>query len=317
VRQIRIFAPFCQDRSRSGSELALLSPCFWWGPPGKPADLLPWTSDYRYLRIYISRLCLGFRSCVTTRRSATKRHHGRSNFRTDNLRHKRPEVTLIPLWGRKKVCLYADLSGQLACPLAPVELCGELVHLELLAPKHEPELAKICQDDQIWQYLTSYGGTPDAMHRYLNASLQDYASGSALPFVIRAISDGSVMGMTRLKNLSHEHRNAVVGSWLAPSRWGSGVNTESKLLLLTHAFETLHCIRIEFHTDSRNLRSQMALAKMGSYREGILRSCQIMRDGSRRDTVLFSIIDTEWLGVKQKLLARLKTQQMKLQIDID
>src|SRR6185437_3439564 len=205
-------------------------------------------------------------------------------------------------------------------PLPALELRGKSVALEPLAAAHERELLDICQDEQIWRYLTSYGGTPEAMHEYLQAALRDYASGSALPFVIRAAggdvsdgaagdgshgttrdgsagndaSDGRVIGMTRLKNLSRANRNAVVGSWLVPAAWGSGANTESKLLLLTHAFETLKCIRIEFHTDSRNLRSRAALKKMGAHEEGTLRSCHIARDGWRRDTIVFSILDAEW-----------------------
>lgn len=196
-------------------------------------------------------------------------------------------------------------------PLLPVNLQGQMIRLEPLTPAHEPELLQICQDEQIWRYLTSYGGTPDAMQRYLQTALHDYASGSALPWVIRGASDGSVIGMTRLKNLSRADRNAVVGSWLAATAWGGGANTESKLLLLTHAFETLHCIRIEFHTDSRNLRSQAALIHMGAREEGTLRSCRIMRDSSRRDTIIFSVLDAEWPGVKRTLLQRLQTQNRR------
>jgi N-acetyltransferase len=196
-------------------------------------------------------------------------------------------------------------------PLTPIELPGRIVQLEPLTDAHEPELSKICQDEQIWRFLTSYAGTPGSMHHYVQASLRDYISGSALPFVIRATSDGALIGMTRLKNVSREHRSAVVGSWLAPSAWGSGANTESKLLLLTHAFEALRCIRIEFHTDSRNVRSRMALAKMGAREEGTLRSCHITRDGSRRDTVVFSILDMEWFEIRHKLLTRLQKQWRK------
>jgi len=127
--------------------------------------------------------------------------------------------------------------------------------------------------------------------------------------VIRTISDGSVIGMTRLKNLSRQNRSAVVGSWLVAYVWGTGANTDAKLLLLTYAFESLHCIRIEFHTDSRNLRSRNALVKMGAREEGTLRSCHIRRDGSRRDTVVFSILDSEWLDAKQQLTLRLEAQR--------
>lgn len=202
-------------------------------------------------------------------------------------------------------------------PLPAVSLRGKSIQLELLTAAHERELLRICEDEQIWRYLTSYGGTPETMHAYLEAALCDYASGSALPFVIRAArganhgGNGRVIGMTRLKNLSRANRNAVVGSWLAPAAWGSGANTEAKLLLLTHAFETLGCIRIEFHTDSRNLRSRAALTKIGAHEEGTLRSCHITRDGSRRDTVVFSILETEWLTVKQTLLMRLEAQMAK------
>ena len=197
-------------------------------------------------------------------------------------------------------------------PLPAVPLRGKSLQLELLTAAHERDLVEICQDEQIWRYLTSYGGAPDAMHAYLEAALCDYASGSALPFVIRAARDahngstGRVIGMTRLKNLSRANRNAVVGSWLVPAAWGSGANTESKLLLLTHAFETLKCIRIEFHTDSRNLRSRAALKKMGAHQEGTLRSCHIARDGWRRDTIVFSILDAEWPALKQRLFTRLQ-----------
>jgi RimJ/RimL family protein N-acetyltransferase len=196
-------------------------------------------------------------------------------------------------------------------PLPTVELRGHIVQLEPLAAAHESDLAKICEDERIWRFLTSYGGNYDAMRRYIEGALRDYLSGAALPFVIRTRSNQNVIGTTRLKNISREHRNGVVGSWLAASAWGSGANTESKLLLLAHAFETLNCIRIEFHTDSLNLRSRTALEKMGARQEGILRSCHITRDGLLRDTVVFSILDREWPEAKQKLLSRLEAQEAK------
>jgi RimJ/RimL family protein N-acetyltransferase len=196
-------------------------------------------------------------------------------------------------------------------PLTAVKLHGHIVQLEPLAVGDEPNLVQICQDERIWRYLTSYGGTHEAMRRYLEGAMRDYLSGSALPFVIRARSNQDVIGTTRLKNISREHRNAVVGSWLAASAWGSGANTESKLLLLTHAFETLNCVRIEFHADSRNLRSRTALEKIGAHEEGILRSCHITRDGLLRDTVVFSILDREWPEAKVKLLSRLETQEAR------
>lgn len=194
-------------------------------------------------------------------------------------------------------------------PLAAVLLQGKRVRLEPLSAAHEPELCEISSDDRIWRYLTSCGQSPEALKAYLDAALRDHLAGSALPFVIRAVSGGHVIGMTRLKELSREHRKATVGSWLAPAAWGSGsgANTEAKLLLLEYAFESLRCLRVEFHTDARNLRSRAALTKMGAREEGTLRSWLITRDGSHRDSVVFSILDSEWPAVKDNLRLRLES----------
>ncbi|HEX5434794.1 MAG TPA: GNAT family N-acetyltransferase [Candidatus Angelobacter sp.] len=141
-------------------------------------------------------------------------------------------------------------------PLPAVLLQGKRVRLEPLSLAHEPELREISSDDRIWRYLASAGQSPEALKAYLASALRDHLAGSALPFVIRAGSRGHLIGMTRLKELSHEHRKATVGSWLAPAAWGSGANTEAKLLLFEYAFESLRCLRVESHTDARNLRSR-------------------------------------------------------------
>jgi RimJ/RimL family protein N-acetyltransferase len=117
--------------------------------------------------------------------------------------------------------------------------------------------------------------------------------------------------MTRLKSISRENRKAIVGSWFAQSAWGSGANTESKLLLLQFAFESLNCLRVEFQADSRNLRSRAALAKIGAVEEGTLRSYLVTTDGHCRDTVVFSVLDVEWPEVKRRLLSRLEIQHTK------
>jgi len=100
------------------------------------------------------------------------------------------------------------------------------------------------------------------MRLYVEAALQDYLAGLAVPFVVRLQQTRRLVGLTRLKNLSRQNRNAEVGSWFAPEAWGRGANTESKLLLLEYAFERLHCIRVEFQTDSRNIRSRNALVRL-------------------------------------------------------
>jgi RimJ/RimL family protein N-acetyltransferase len=196
-------------------------------------------------------------------------------------------------------------------PIPPVHLLGRVVRLEPLGPDHEAELRGFSDDGEIWRYLTSRVESPGGMREYLDASLRAYRAGTALPFVVRAASGGGVIGMTRLKSLSRENRKAVVGSWFAPAAWGSGANTESKLLLLGHAFESLACLRVEFQTDSRNTRSRAALARIGAVEEGTLRSYLLTADGHRRDSVIFSVLAEEWPGVKRALLSRLETQLIR------
>jgi RimJ/RimL family protein N-acetyltransferase len=202
------------------------------------------------------------------------------------------------------------ISATWSVPLATLSLSGRLVCLEPLRPDHQAELSQIASDARIWTYLTSFAGNPQAMDVYMRHALRDYKLGVALPFVIRGLSTGTVVGMARLKEMSREHRRAEVGTWLSPNAWGSGANTESKLLILEHAFQSLGCHRIEFRTDSRNTRSRAALARLGAVEEGTLRSDQITRTGARRDTVLFSIIDRDWPDVRRVIQARIEARQM-------
>ena len=196
-------------------------------------------------------------------------------------------------------------------PLPPVSLPGKLVSLEHLCEAHFAELLTFAENTEIWRYLTSRPKTPDLMRAYLEGLLRDYAGGAALPFVVRRQSSDEIVGITRFKSLSREHRKALVGSWYAPSTWGSGCNTEGKLLLLKYGFESLGCLRIEFQVDSRNRRSAAALAKMGAVDEGTLRSYIVTGDGYRRDSIIFSVLDSEWPEVRRKLELRLE-EQLKL-----
>jgi len=196
----------------------------------------------------------------------------------------------------------------MAIQLASAPIYGELVFLEPLRREHTKELHGISDDAQIWRYLTTRAGSLEQMEIYVDGLLRDHSSGTALPFVVRTKADSRVAGCTRLKNISLENRKAMVGSWFAPHAWGSGVNTESKLLLLEYAFESLNCIRVEFQTDSRNVRSRSALAKMGAVEEGTFRSYLITAEGDRRDTVVFSILDGDWPEVRRRLRQRLETQ---------
>lgn len=150
----------------------------------------------------------------------------------------------------------AMTSAEWSNPLDLVLLTGTLVRLEPLSRDHAPELLNISNNPRIWRYLTTDASSPAKMGVYIDGLLGDYYSGSALPFAIRSLSNRRVIGLTRLKNVSRQHRKAIVGSWLEDYAWGTGANTEAKLLLLEHSFESLNCLRIEFQTDSRNHRSR-------------------------------------------------------------
>ncbi|MEI9971948.1 MAG: GNAT family protein [Ignavibacteriota bacterium] len=193
-------------------------------------------------------------------------------------------------------------------PVPPVELSGTIVTLETLTRDHFAEILPFAQTPEIWRYLTTRPQTPEHMESYLEGLLSGYASGVVLPFAVRLRSTRQIVGITRFKSLTREHRKAIVGSWYAPSAWGSGCNTEGKFLLMQYGFESLGCLRIEFQVDSRNQRSCAALAKLGATQEGILRSYIISSDGHRRDSVIFSVLDTEWPEIKEKLRQRLETQ---------
>ena len=194
-------------------------------------------------------------------------------------------------------------------PIHPGPLQGCLVRLEPLLSGHEAELAEISGDGSIWRYLTSDAASSEDLHDYVAAALRAHLAGAEIPFVVRCESKRRLIGLTRLKELSLQHRKATVGSWFAPAAWGTGANTESKRLLLEYAFESLHCLRVEFHTDSRNARSRAALARMGAVEEGLLRSHLITQDGHRRDTVVFSVTKEEWPDVKARLRCRIQAQR--------
>lgn len=188
----------------------------------------------------------------------------------------------------------------------PVTLEGSIVRLEPLAHEHEADLLAAAMHEEIWRVTLDDPRTPELMHSYVSRALADRDAGKAFPFAVRHLAEGGVIGATRYHSISHADRAVEIGfTWYAPSFWRTGVNTECKYLLLTHAFERLGCIRVEFKTDGRNARSRAAILRLGATEEGTLRSKVIMRDGHRRDSVYFSILDREWPGVKKRLEALL------------
>jgi RimJ/RimL family protein N-acetyltransferase len=143
---------------------------------------------------------------------------------------------------------------------------------------------------------------PERTSAWLAAALDMREKQGAMPFVVRDNTDGSLVGSTRYFNVDAVNRRLEIGhTWYAKRAQRTAINTECKLLLLTHAFETLRCIGVEFRTHWFNHASRTAIARLGAKQDGVLRNHQLMPDGSRRDTVVFSIVDGEWLAVKAHL----------------
>jgi RimJ/RimL family protein N-acetyltransferase len=185
-------------------------------------------------------------------------------------------------------------------------LAGDRVTLEPLSADHVEDLKVAVAEGELWR--TWYTGipSPEEMPGEVRRRLALFASGQMLPWAIRDTARGAVVGMTTFMNITPQHRRLEIGStWLAQSAQRTGANTEAKLLLLTHAFETLGCIAVEFRTHWHNRQSRAAIAALGARQDGVLRNHQLGRDGTLRDTVVFSIIDGEWPTVRLGLTERL------------
>ncbi|HEY1186381.1 MAG TPA: GNAT family protein [Gemmata sp.] len=187
---------------------------------------------------------------------------------------------------------------------APV-LIGQRVRLEPLAEEHREGLRTASDDDRVWAFLPAGGRGPE-FDPALNDALAMRAAGKRLPYAVRLLATGELVGATSYIDPVPAHKRVEIGwTWYHPDRWAGPVNPECKLLLLAHAFDTLGLNRVQFVTDSRNARSQAALAKLGARCEGTLRAHMIVRGGRLRDTVVFAIVASEWPQVKAGLVARL------------
>ncbi|RBY84895.1 GNAT family N-acetyltransferase [Blastococcus sp. TF02A-30] len=189
--------------------------------------------------------------------------------------------------------------------LRPVTLTGQLVVLEPLEAGHARELADAVHDGRLWELWYTSVPTPEGMAGEIEARLARQAAGEMLPFTVRTTA-GRAVGMTTFLNADAETPRVEIGAtWTAASAQGTGVNAESKLLLLGHAFDTLGCRAVEFRTHWHNRQSREAIARLGAHQDGVLRNHRRLRDGSLRDTVVFSILDTEWPAVRAGLRHRL------------
>jgi len=188
----------------------------------------------------------------------------------------------------------------------PTTLRGKHATLEPLNLAHHDDLVAAARDGELWKLWYTSVPTPEGMRAEIERRLDMQAKGSWLPFVIRRNDTGKISGMTNYLNIDATNRRVEIGgTWNAASTQRTGINTECKLMLLTHAFETLKCIAVEFRTNFMNMQSREAIARLGAKQDGILRNHSIVPGVGYRDTVVFSIIDQEWPVIKRHLQFKL------------
>ena len=211
-------------------------------------------------------------------------------------------------------------SESLIVDVSPITLEGQHVRLEPLTQAHAEPLIAAASDGELWNTQVTIIPKPEGMNDYIQFALDGLAQGNQLPFAIIRKSQvmdhaasvhelsapNEVVGSTRFYEIFPQDRKCAIGyTWLSMSAQRSPVNTECKLLLLTHAFETWKCVRVELITDVLNEQSRAAILRLGAKQEGILRKHLILPSGRVRDSVFFSIIDSEWPEVKKRLTAKL------------
>jgi RimJ/RimL family protein N-acetyltransferase len=188
----------------------------------------------------------------------------------------------------------------------PVTLTGDLVRLEPLAASHTEELVAAASDGRLWELWYTAVPALEAMAGDVARRLAERDAGTLVPFTVRRADTGAVIGSTNYMNIEPEApRLEIGGTWNAASAQRSGTNSESKLLLLGHAFEQLGAIAVEFRTHWHNRQSRTAIAALGAKQDGVLRNHRRLPDGSLRDTVVFSILESEWPAVRAGLVSRL------------
>jgi RimJ/RimL family protein N-acetyltransferase len=181
-------------------------------------------------------------------------------------------------------------------------LTGQVIELQPLQPGHGPRLVDAAADGQLWNLRVTVVPGADTVDGYIATALAGRREGTVMPFVIVRRDTGLLVGSTRFWKIDRTNRKLEIGhTWLSSSAQRSGINTEAKYLLLSYAFEVMHCVRAQLTTDELNKRSRAAILHIGAKQEGIIRHERIMPDGRKRNSVRFSMIDTEWPDIKAKL----------------
>lgn len=188
----------------------------------------------------------------------------------------------------------------------PVVLSGTHVRLDPLTVEHVEGLCAVGLEPELWRWSTEPVRSREEMRTYVERALAAQTAGTAVPFVVRLV-DGTVVGSTRYANIAVDHERLEIGwTWYGLPWQRTAVNTEAKLLLLRHAFETLGAYRVEFKTDALNARSRAAILRIGAVEEGTLRAHMRTAEGRRRDSVYFSILRNAWPAVRRRLEDRLR-----------
>ena len=191
--------------------------------------------------------------------------------------------------------------------IGPTVLSGRHVTLDPLKLEHVPALCEVGLDDRLWKWTIASVSDQAAMTEYVGSALMDQEKGIAVPFVTRDKGSRKIVGSTRFGNIDIQNRKTEIGwTWVATEWQRTSVNTEAKLLMLAHAFEVWKCIRVEFKTDVLNEKSRNALKRLGAKEEGIFRNHMITESGRFRDSIYFSIIESEWPEAKSNLISLLE-----------
>jgi len=192
--------------------------------------------------------------------------------------------------------------------IEPVILESEKVRLAPLKPDYLEDLWEVAANESLWLWTANIIKSKEDLRGYIETALDESKRKISLPFVTIEKTSNKIVGSTRFGNIDVKNRRAEIGwTWITPERQRTAVNTEAKLLMLTHAFESWNCVRVELKTDALNEKSRCAIGRLGAKEEGILRRHQITDAGRFRDTVYFSIIDSEWQTVKANLTNKLRS----------
>ena len=189
----------------------------------------------------------------------------------------------------------------------PVTLRGSTATLVPLSPTYHDDLVVATRDGELWKLWYTFVPSPEKMSDEIARRLGLQEKGSMLPFAVIENASGKAVGMTTYMNIDAANRRVEIGStWYAKRVQRTRINTECKLMLLRHAFEALKCIAVEFRTSFFNQQSRRAIERLGAKSDGVLRNHMIMPDGSRRDTCVYSIIESEWPAVRTHLKFQLQ-----------